>query len=154
METGTILFVSHDTGAVINLCQRAIWLHAGAVRALGPPKDIAEAYLGDPYEAQQGPGVVRVGAAKPPPRAHPTAAEPRDQRLLYVNHSKYRNDIELFRFELASPSFGKGGATIVDVQLRDSDGQCLAWCVGGEDVVLSIRCEAQVAFPVLSLDSS
>jgi lipopolysaccharide transport system ATP-binding protein len=142
MERGTILFVSHDTGSVINLCQRAIWLHGGAIRALGPPKEVAEAYLADLYEAQQGPSALRDGAAKPPPRVKTSAAELRDQRLAYLNHSKFRNDIELFHFDPGSPSFGKGGATIVDVQLRDSDGQRLGWCVGGEDVALSVRCEA------------
>jgi lipopolysaccharide transport system ATP-binding protein len=59
-----------------------------------------------------------------------------------LNHSKFRNDIEVFRFDPTSPSFGKGGATIVDVELRDADGQRLGWCVGGEGVALSVRCEA------------
>jgi lipopolysaccharide transport system ATP-binding protein len=143
-ETGTILFVSHDSGAVINLCRRAIWLQDGAVRALGPPKEIAEAYLADLYEAQQGPSAVRADAAKPPSGASATANEFCDQRLAYLNQSKFRNDIELFRFDPSSPSFGKGGATIVDVQLRDSEGRGLRWCVGGEDVALSVRCEAHV----------
>src|SRR5262249_50904917 len=142
-----ILFVSHDTGSVINLCQRAMWLQAGAIRALGTPKEIAEAYLADLYEAQQGPSAVRDGAAKP----LTPAAEPRDQRLAYLNHSKFRNDIELFRFDPGSPSFGTGRATILDVQLRDSDGQRLGWCVGGDDVVLGVRCEAHadISSPII-----
>jgi lipopolysaccharide transport system ATP-binding protein len=144
METGTIVFVSHDTGSVVNLCQRAIWLQDGTVRALGPPKEIAEAYLADVFEAQQGPSSVREGAAKPPSRERATAAELRDQRLAYLNQSKFRNDIELFRFDPSGPSFGKGGAMIADVQLRDSGGQHLRWCVGGEDVALSVSCEAHV----------
>ena len=45
MTRGTILFVSHDTGAVVNLCHRAIWLHKGDVMLDGSPKDVAEAYL-------------------------------------------------------------------------------------------------------------
>ena len=144
MERGTILFVSHDAGSVINLCQRAIWLQHGAIRAHGPPKQIAEAYLADLYEAQQGPSAVSNGTAKPPPSKPMPAAEPRDQRLAYLNGSQFRNDIELFRFDPASASFGKGGATIVDAELRDPDGQRLGWCVGGEDVALSVRCEARV----------
>jgi lipopolysaccharide transport system ATP-binding protein len=144
METGTILFVSHDTGSVINLCKRAIWLQHGAIRALGSPKEIAETYLADLYEAQQGPSATGDGAAKRPAGGPAGAAEPRDQRLAYLNGSKFRNDIELFRFDPSSPSFGKGGATIIDVELQDQDGQRLGWCVGGEDVALSVRCEARV----------
>jgi len=63
-KTGTILFVSHDTGAVVNLCQRAMWLQDGVVRALGPPKEIAEADLTNFYVAQQGPRAVRDSAPK------------------------------------------------------------------------------------------
>lgn len=44
-EKGTLLFVSHDMGSVLNLCERALWLHRGKIRQLGTAKDIAEAYL-------------------------------------------------------------------------------------------------------------
>jgi lipopolysaccharide transport system ATP-binding protein len=44
-ENGTLLFVSHDMGSVLNLCERAVWLHSGQVRQLGASKDISEAYL-------------------------------------------------------------------------------------------------------------
>ena len=43
--TGTILFVSHDSAAVTNLCERAVWLHAGEVRAVGAAKEVCEDYL-------------------------------------------------------------------------------------------------------------
>ncbi|MBS3934551.1 MAG: ABC transporter ATP-binding protein [Sulfuritalea sp.] len=44
-EAGTLIFVSHDMGSVLNLCQRAVWLHHGQLRQLGESKEIAEAYL-------------------------------------------------------------------------------------------------------------
>ena len=44
-ENGTLLFVSHDAGTVINLCRSTIWLHQGKVREMGPSKSVAEAYL-------------------------------------------------------------------------------------------------------------
>ena len=44
-EHGTLIFVSHDTASVINLCERAIWLHSGQIRQLGESKAISEAYL-------------------------------------------------------------------------------------------------------------
>ena len=37
MKTGTVLFVSHDTGAVQNLCHHAIWLEQGKLRKEGRP---------------------------------------------------------------------------------------------------------------------
>ena len=44
-EQGTLLFVSHDMGSVLNLCEHAVWLHNGQVRQQGASKDISEAYL-------------------------------------------------------------------------------------------------------------
>jgi lipopolysaccharide transport system ATP-binding protein len=44
-EEGTLIFVSHDMGSVLNLCERAIWLHHGHLRQMGESKAIAEAYL-------------------------------------------------------------------------------------------------------------
>jgi len=44
-EEGTLIFVSHDMGSVLNLCERAIWLHHGQLRQMGDSKEIAEAYL-------------------------------------------------------------------------------------------------------------
>jgi lipopolysaccharide transport system ATP-binding protein len=44
-ENGTLLFVSHDANSVINLCDKAIWLHKGEMVTSGKAKDIAEKYL-------------------------------------------------------------------------------------------------------------
>ncbi len=44
-EGRTVLFVSHDTGAVASLCSRALWLDAGEIRADGPTHDVIDAYL-------------------------------------------------------------------------------------------------------------
>jgi ABC-type polysaccharide/polyol phosphate transport system ATPase subunit len=44
-EGRTVLFVSHDLGAVTRLCDRAVWLDEGAVRAEGSPADVTTQYL-------------------------------------------------------------------------------------------------------------
>ena len=44
-EQGTLIFVSHDMGSVLNLCERAVWLHGGQLRQMGESKEIAEVYL-------------------------------------------------------------------------------------------------------------
>jgi lipopolysaccharide transport system ATP-binding protein len=44
-ENGTLLFVSHDMGSVLNLCERVVWLHSGKIRQMGQAKNISEAYL-------------------------------------------------------------------------------------------------------------
>lgn len=43
----TLLFVSHDIGAVKSFCQRAVYLSKGEVKAAGSASDMAELYLMD-----------------------------------------------------------------------------------------------------------
>jgi lipopolysaccharide transport system ATP-binding protein len=140
MEKGTILFVSHDTGAVINLCNRAILLGKGSIQLKGDPKDVAQKYLVDLYASIQGESItVAPMKAK---MQEPVNAEVRDMRLDFINSTKFRNDIELFDFRPDAGSFGKGHGLIKSVQLLDPNGHPLSWVVGGEDVILSIRCLA------------
>jgi len=53
-----------------------------------------------------------------------------------------RNDIEVFQFKSDQDGFGTGDAKIVLVRLLDQSGAPLSWIVGGEDVILEIRCLA------------
>jgi len=41
----TVLFVSHNMGAVGALCERAIWLHSGQIRGDGPAASVVQTYL-------------------------------------------------------------------------------------------------------------
>jgi lipopolysaccharide transport system ATP-binding protein len=43
-KTKTVLFVSHDAGSVLNLCDEAIWLNGGVLIQWGPAKEVVEAY--------------------------------------------------------------------------------------------------------------
>jgi lipopolysaccharide transport system ATP-binding protein len=49
-QTGTVIFVSHDTAAVTELCSRALWIEGGQIRMDGPPKFVVEKYLQFMYE--------------------------------------------------------------------------------------------------------
>jgi ABC-type polysaccharide/polyol phosphate transport system ATPase subunit len=42
----TMLLVSHALDEIRRLCDRAIWLYAGAVKADGPPGLVIEQYVG------------------------------------------------------------------------------------------------------------
>jgi ABC-type polysaccharide/polyol phosphate transport system ATPase subunit len=41
----TILLVSHTTSAVLENCERCVWLDAGRLRADGPAEEVVERYL-------------------------------------------------------------------------------------------------------------
>lgn len=148
-ETGTVLFVSHDTGAVLNLCQRAIWLDHGVLREAGPAKLVCEHYLATNYDQD-------VPVLPPPADAPPPAATPvrdlvgmRDMRANWINQTPLRNDIEVFRFSGPERTFGTGGASILDVRLVDAVGQTLSWIVGGERLEMVIRVKALI--PISSI---
>jgi lipopolysaccharide transport system ATP-binding protein len=140
MKIGTVLFVSHDTGAVINFCQRAIWLNKGISKYQGEPKEVAQMYLAELYESQQGESAASINEKSIDDKL--PEEQPRDMRLDFINTTNHRNDIELFSLALDAKSFGKGGGHIVSVQLLDEAGKPLAWVVGGEKVRLLITCLA------------
>jgi lipopolysaccharide transport system ATP-binding protein len=143
MKTGTVLFVSHDTGAVVNLCNRGVLLDHGSVVMEGPPKEVTKKYLVKLYEATQEVDIASTPEALSPDDAQQTGSEYRDMREALFNGSTLRNDIEIFRFEPDELSgFGAGGAVIASVRILDADGTPLSWIVGGEDVSLEMRCTA------------
>jgi ABC-type polysaccharide/polyol phosphate transport system ATPase subunit len=41
----TVLLVSHDLGAITQICTRAVWLQGGRIQAEGPARQIVSAYL-------------------------------------------------------------------------------------------------------------
>ena len=138
MKTGTVLFVSHDTGSVKSLCNYAIWLEKGCVLERGSPKEICDLYLQAFYEAQQG----KSSTTKLKIIKNQGTSQRRDQRLDVINASLLRNDLQVFEFDPEAASFGKGGAQIINVELLDKAGSPLVWIVGGEQVTLRVTARA------------
>lgn len=139
MKIGTVLFVSHDTGSIKNLCNYAVWFEKGQVIKEGSPKEVCELYLEAFYEAQQGKSsTTKLREFKKLDDSLPL----KDQRLEFINTSNLRNDLQIFKFDPDAASFGKGGAQIHDVHLLDENEHPLAWIVGGEKVTLRVMVHA------------
>ncbi len=152
MKTGTVLFVSHDTGAVLNLCNQAVCLKNGVIAVSGNPAKVVEFYLEEFYELEQKrSGAEPTSEPKPTLDAKPMETAPkalsanliRDMRTDWINQTNLRNDIEIYDFNPESPGFGASGAKIVSVKLLDENHHPLSWVVGGEKVSLVINCIAQ-----------
>jgi len=139
-----VLFVSHDIGAVTHLCRTVYWLDHGTVMQKGSPKEVAESYVERLYEAKQGSSNLTTNSQAIAPRSELTMTQPRDMRLDFVNATSNRNDIEIRPFPRDLVGFGKGGATILFVDLQDADQNSLNVVVGGELVTLLIRSCANV----------
>jgi lipopolysaccharide transport system ATP-binding protein len=148
---GTLLFVSHDTGAVVNLCGKAILLKQGIVIEVGEPKAVSESYLASLYEANQVVNGLVPGSKNVSHGQEQSSHEDRDMREALFNSSTLRNDIEIFRFNPNAAGFGTGEAKIQSARLLDQNGVVLSWVVGGENVILEIRCFAykDLARPII-----
>ncbi|MEX3605449.1 MAG: ABC transporter ATP-binding protein [Burkholderia sp.] len=143
MKRGTILFVSHDTNAVVNLCTRVVWLDKGQVCETGPAKDVCDSYLAAFYEEQnRASGRTGRAAERSQEVCAISEGDVRDQRAELVNASKLRNDIELFQFSQDAKNFGLGGAAVEYVRIEDGAGAPLNWVVGGEVVCVHVSVRA------------
>lgn len=69
MEQGTVLFVSHDSAAVLSLCRKALWLEQGRATRIGEAKTVCDRYLHDAYAATQGSASVSACEASSPSKA-------------------------------------------------------------------------------------
>lgn len=120
-EQGTLLFVSHDTTSVVNLCDRAIWLKNGKLQKIGNARDVSEAYLSSVYENKIPETVV----------------------------IEVSDDADSSSFE--SAQFGVGGGRIISCLLLDSHGNNLHILDKAQDVVVQVNAQAlqQINQPIV-----
>lgn len=121
-EEGTLIFVSHDMGSVLNLCERAIWLHGGQLMQIGESKDIAEGYmqytLQEVYGQEARLQALDTGSAK---QAQPNTAVSQPMSSADVNEI---------------PAIDYGARMRVDTNLTEANG----WKSGAGEI-LSVRLE-------------
>jgi lipopolysaccharide transport system ATP-binding protein len=146
---GTLIFVTHDSGAVVNLCDDAVWLDRGEVQAIGSAKIVCEKYLAKRYEATSWTSTMQKNERSSVKSGNKEILieelkSKRDMRMQFINHSNLRNDIQIFDFSPDTRGFGNGGAKITSTKLTDLEGQQLSWIVGGEQVRFVIEAEVLV----------
>lgn len=138
-ERGTIIFVSHDTAAVVNLCDRCVWLDAGKLRRVGRTREVCEEYLAAlAGETENGDSFKIGGVRKPPPPVTPTS----DARQEILKESALNNQMEVFDFDPNAPWFGTKEATIRAVSLCNPNGERLSSIKGAEEIVLKVDVDA------------
>jgi len=147
-EEHSLIVVSHDTAAIVHLCDRVIWLDHGEEKQTGPSQWVCEAYLDDLCRSVNDeladPVIVHADGHKSMIKRHGhDGLEWRDQRADTISS----NDLEVFRFDPQAPgvdAFGGDDARIVDVRLNDSSGAGLTWVLGGERVTLCVEAQTSV----------
>lgn len=129
-ETGSIFFVSHDTGAMMSFCDRVIWLDHGTIRSEGDPKEVCEEYLADLYQKQSGADNGKQnGSEKNEPASSGNASQEAAEPVGSGN-------------PVSGRSFGDGGAEIFACQLLSETDTPISSVRGNETVDLTLRFRA------------
>jgi ABC-type polysaccharide/polyol phosphate transport system ATPase subunit len=133
----TILIVTHSLGVVERLCDAALWLDAGRVRADGDPKRVVDAYLTaveaaeEHQMAQTTARAVAAVAAAPEPGPAPEAATAQPQAE--------RTDM----FLAVEGRWGSREIEISDVTLLDAGGRPAFVFHSGDPMAVRFRVAAQ-----------
>lgn len=118
----TILFCTHDTGAVLNLCSTCLWLHDGQIKSYGEPDEVAEDYKAYMFFERSKTEVQNVDTVKTAP------TEKQALPWVSVKNCAY---------------YGEGDAEITEVCFyKQETGQAVTVLRGGEEVVIGIKAVA------------
>lgn len=161
-KRGTLLFVSHDAGAVTSLCSRAIWLDAGEMVMDGPARDVVERYLATQHAADRASLGDKVVVRASDPTTGGSDAEVdsgdglpsdiQDSRMDVLNGPASRNLVEVFDFDPdnITNEFGAGAARIVEVRMVDQNGKPHRMITGGEftDLVIVAEVLEHITSPI------
>ena len=133
----TILFVSHATGDVKAIGDRAMWLDHGRVQAIGDTQSVVTRYLAAMLEKdsayQEHHGVPHAPAWDEATGAAKTAPE----IVEHIPNIDHR--------------FGDGRAEIAGIAILDAEGRALAQLEPGNAIVvrISVRAKAEIELPVV-----
>jgi lipopolysaccharide transport system ATP-binding protein len=146
-ERGTLLFVSHDMGAVQNLCKSSLWIGEGQIRQAGGSKQVAEAYLRYTLQQTYGDSVELSATAQPANAAFDATEDAQaDESLIdYGARFEARDNVAL------ATGWKTGLAEITHVSIEREDGAAVSVLEGGEKVVVTVHAIARsnIASPIL-----
>ena len=141
---GTIIFVSHDTAAVVNLCEKAILISRDKKILIGKADEIFRNYINDLYTERSLPDEQDQNQLVHTFVNELTKTEDeKSERVLFEFEGSEQPDniIRITHFRLEADSFGKQGAKIVDVWFENELGKKVESIIGGEVVSLYIKAE-------------
>lgn len=163
LEKGTFLFVSHSMNDVVSLCNKAIWLEKGKIRAIGLAAEVTSAYLNEealntaqrhPIEEIKEPvdkkkearKIVQTKIGIEQPRLselRQSCAPPPVGKGSSRNYCAHYSQIEVSAFSKNQRGVDLGGAKILKVAFYDGRGVLLRSLRGGDLLQLTIELLAQ-----------
>ena len=163
----TIILVTHDLHAVRSLCDEALWLEQGRVRAIGPAREVVDRYLDVERERASG-GRARsarppVPSAAPPPVSYEaTADDPRLQQAVMTacqlpDPEGLWTEQETTPFDISDGNMpviqGSGEVRILSVKVLDAGGRPRIRFRTTEDMVVAVtfRTTERVERPIFGV---
>ena len=127
-KNGTVLFVSHDTGAISSFCDRVIWLDGGTIYKEGEPGPIIEEYL----------SFMRYEIKKDEP-------EEKEAEEAEVTE----NEDNTFK-----SGFGTNDAFFTKISLKDAAGKTVSQIRPGQDIIfdLMISTKKKIEDPIIGFN--
>lgn len=119
----TILFVTHDIGAVMNYCSQAIWLDNGKLKEIGKPETVCKKYAA--FMAYDAESQVQIK---------------KEEEVIKDKDFKKKEQKIPFTEVSHCSSFGEGGAQITGVALYNPENfESFNVLKGGERVCLAVE---------------
>jgi lipopolysaccharide transport system ATP-binding protein len=131
---GTLLFVSHDMGSVLNLCKTAVWLDSGRVKQISAAKIVADEYLRYTLEKVSDEDVSLVPVV---PDVVSNEVESNGQVLIEGESSVTIKDNLL-----NSSGWETGEAKVIEVSLKNMQSGVEKVFAGGEKVCMTVKAKA------------
>jgi lipopolysaccharide transport system ATP-binding protein len=141
-EQGTLLFVSHDMGSVLSLCEKAVWLEKGIVKSSGEAKQVSEEYLQYTLQEtyQDEASLVSTKFERPQKQETVKAQKSNPVKKKILSVAEYESECKVTSNIANSSGWKTGEAEIVDVTLEELDSHSEGIVFkGGEQVKLSIH---------------
>lgn len=137
-KNGTVLFVSHDTGALANFCDRIIWLDGGKIYKEGRPDEIL-----DEYQAFMSYDIKEMEAI--------TVYSQEDDDNKEKDENINKEKIETIK----AKAFGNGKGAFKKVALLDYESnKNVSVVTGGQKVILDVIVKAKenIDMPILGFN--
>jgi lipopolysaccharide transport system ATP-binding protein len=141
-ERGTLVFVSHDMGSVLNLCERVVWLHRGHLRQMGESKVVAEAYLQYTLQEVYGQEIELQGIVDNSAHSRDADSKPQCVDKKIEPTVDYGSQIRISENLNEANGWKTGGGEILSVQLEHLIPQSNDVFQGGETVRMMIKATA------------
>ncbi len=135
----TVLFVSHDIGALKSLCSRGVYLEHGTVRAIGKAPDVAEQYIRT-MRGEMNAETRRFARAS-------SGLVEEDTKIREAMETSEVGSAVLKRTDefdkrVATFRYGSGGARVSYVELFNMDDEPIQFVEFNQEVKIRIRVES------------